>query len=91
MGDGELRSCGFDPARSSDLGGTRSSDLGGTCPARPSDLGGTCPAPVHGLANLDPTLFLAVALLLLAVVAAASWQPAWRASRVDPNAILREE
>ncbi len=38
----------------------------------------------------DPLTFLAVSAFLLATTLAATWAPAWRAARVDPNAVLRE-
>ncbi len=38
----------------------------------------------------DPVTFLAVSVLLLATTVAAAWMPAWRAARIDPNAVLRE-
>jgi ABC-type lipoprotein release transport system permease subunit len=37
----------------------------------------------------DPVTFVAVAGLLAVVALAASWLPAWRASRVDPMIALR--
>jgi putative ABC transport system permease protein len=39
----------------------------------------------------DPSVFSLVALTLIAVAVAASWMPARRASRVDPNVVLRSE
>jgi putative ABC transport system permease protein len=39
----------------------------------------------------DPSVFAIVALTLLAVAVAASWIPALRASRVDPNVALRSD
>jgi putative ABC transport system permease protein len=38
----------------------------------------------------DPLTFLAVSVFLLATTVAATWAPAWRAARIDPNAVLRE-
>jgi predicted permease len=39
----------------------------------------------------DPFVFVVVATVLIAVATAASWLPALRASRVDPNVALRAE
>ena len=39
----------------------------------------------------DPATLIAVFTLLAAVAAFACWLPAWRASRLDPNAVLRIE
>ena len=39
----------------------------------------------------DPAVFVLVALTLIAVAMVASWVPARRASRVDPNVALRSD
>jgi ABC-type antimicrobial peptide transport system permease subunit len=39
----------------------------------------------------DPAVFVVVALSLIAVAVVASWVPAMRASRVDPNVALRSD
>ena len=46
---------------------------------------------LYGVAATDPGTYGAVALLLAAVAAAASWIPARRAVRIDPIVVLREE
>ncbi|AGC48941.1 ABC transporter permease [Myxococcus stipitatus DSM 14675] len=43
---------------------------------------------LYGVSALDPVTFLSVPLLLLAVVALASWLPARRASRVSPGVAM---
>jgi ABC-type antimicrobial peptide transport system permease subunit len=45
---------------------------------------------IHGVTALDPLTYASVALLLLIVVLAASYLPAWRASRTDPVLALRD-
>jgi ABC-type antimicrobial peptide transport system permease subunit len=39
----------------------------------------------------DPSVFVLVATTLIGVAVAASWMPARRASRVDPNVVLRSD
>jgi putative ABC transport system permease protein len=43
---------------------------------------------------VQPTDIVTIALVIAtitAVAVVASWLPAWRASRVDPNIVLRDE
>jgi putative ABC transport system permease protein len=47
-------------------------------------------AAIPQLSNLKPVVFVGGAGLLLFVAALASWLPAWRASRVNPNAVLSD-
>ena len=46
---------------------------------------------LYGVQPFDASIFALVSLILLAVAAAASWLPAWRASRLDPLQCLRNE
>jgi predicted permease len=46
---------------------------------------------LFGLAPLDPLTYVGVAVMMILVTLAASAWPAWRASRVDPVAALRDE
>jgi putative ABC transport system permease protein len=46
---------------------------------------------LFGVSDRDPLVFIVVATVLIAVAVAASWVPALRASRVDPNVALRTE
>jgi predicted permease len=47
-------------------------------------------ALLYEISPTDPITFVAVALLLTVVAAAAAWMPAWRATRIDPLVVLRE-
>jgi predicted permease len=46
---------------------------------------------LYGVSPVDLTTYIAVLVLILAVATAASLLPAWRAARVDPVQILRQE
>jgi ABC-type lipoprotein release transport system permease subunit len=46
-------------------------------------------ALLFGLSARDPLVFGAAVAVLAAVVLAASWVPAWRASRIAPTEALR--
>jgi putative ABC transport system permease protein len=48
-------------------------------------------AMLHEVGPLDPLTYSAVAALLIAVVLAASFLPAWRASQLDPMRTLRQD
>jgi putative ABC transport system permease protein len=54
-------------------------------------LAGAMSKILYGVAPTDPGTYAAVALLLCAIAAAASWIPARRAVRIDPIVVLREE
>jgi predicted permease len=54
-------------------------------------LGTVAQAVLFGLSGRDPVVVLAAALILAVVIAAASWLPAWRASRIAPIEALRYE
>jgi putative ABC transport system permease protein len=45
---------------------------------------------LYGLEPRDPTTLVGAAVVLGIVGAAAGWIPAFRASRIDPAAVLRE-
>ena len=44
-----------------------------------------------GVTATDPLTFAAIVALFVAITVTASWLPAYRASRLDPMAALREE
>ena len=46
---------------------------------------------LFGVEPTDPATLLAVFAMLTLVAAVACWLPAWRASRLDPNVVLRVE
>ena len=46
---------------------------------------------LYGISSLDGSTYVAVSVLILSVAAIASFLPAWRAARVEPVQILREE
>ncbi len=48
-------------------------------------------ALLFGVEPTDPATLAAVAITITLVAAFACWLPAWRASRLDPNAILRAD
>jgi ABC-type antimicrobial peptide transport system permease subunit len=45
---------------------------------------------LYGLEPRDPLTLIGAAVVLSTVGALAGWLPAWRASRIDPAAVLRE-
>ena len=46
---------------------------------------------LYGLEPRDPATLIGAALVLVTVGALAAWLPAWRASRIDPALVLRNE
>ena len=46
---------------------------------------------LFGVRPTDPTTFAAVVATIAGVAAVACWVPAWRASRLDPNVVLRTD
>ena len=46
---------------------------------------------LFGVRPTDPTTFAAVIVTITLVAAIACWLPAWRASRLDPNVVLRAD
>jgi ABC-type antimicrobial peptide transport system permease subunit len=47
-------------------------------------------ALLYGVQPRDPVTFVGAAAILAVVGAVAGWLPAWRGSRIDPAAVLRE-
>jgi putative ABC transport system permease protein len=47
-------------------------------------------ALLFGVEPTDPATLAAVIVTIAVVAAIACWLPAWRASRLDPNVVLRE-
>src|SRR5688572_3456795 len=54
-------------------------------------LGAVAQAVLFGLSGRDPAVITTAAVMLAAVIFAASWLPAWRASRIAPIEALRYE
>jgi ABC-type antimicrobial peptide transport system permease subunit len=54
-------------------------------------LTGALGAMLHGVSAFDATTYTSVSGLLMFVVLAATFVPAWRASRLDPTVALRQE
>ena len=46
---------------------------------------------MFGVSRLDAVTYVSVVALLALTSAIACWMPAWRASRLDPNVVLRAE
>jgi len=46
---------------------------------------------LFGVSRLDAITYIAVGALLSMTCAVACWMPAWRAARLDPNAVLRAD
>jgi ABC-type lipoprotein release transport system permease subunit len=46
---------------------------------------------LFGVQPTDIVTIVAVVATIAAVAMVASWLPAWRASRLDPNVVLRDE
>jgi len=46
---------------------------------------------LFGVSRLDAVTYISVVALLALTSAIACWMPAWRASRLDPNAILKAD
>jgi len=46
---------------------------------------------LFGVQPTDPTTLAAVIMTITLVAAGACWLPAWRASRLDPNVVLKAD
>jgi putative ABC transport system permease protein len=46
---------------------------------------------LFGVEPTDPITLVAVTMTITLVAAVACWLPAWRASRLDPNVVLRTD
>jgi len=46
---------------------------------------------LFGIRPTDPATMAGAALTISLAAAVACWLPAWRASRLDPNVVLRDE
>ncbi len=46
---------------------------------------------LFGVSRLDAVTYVSVVALLALTSAVACWMPAWRASRLDPNVVLRAD
>jgi ABC-type antimicrobial peptide transport system permease subunit len=46
---------------------------------------------LFGVQPTDPSTIVGVVATITLVAAVACWIPAWRASRVDPNVVLRDD
>jgi ABC-type antimicrobial peptide transport system permease subunit len=46
---------------------------------------------LFGVAPTDPATLAGVSVTIAVVAMAACWMPAWRASRTDPNVVLRSD
>jgi predicted permease len=54
-------------------------------------LSGLLRRQLYGVSPADPATYASIGALLIVVAIAASWIPAWRASRFDPVRVLRGE
>jgi ABC-type antimicrobial peptide transport system permease subunit len=70
---------------------TREFSRSGCCRHGRYMVGGTIASLLYGVKARDPISFLAALLLMGGAALAASWIPAFRASRIDPIVALRSE